>query len=253
MPGTWRSEPFSPSSPQKVSPSVQPAGSSPVATSTPTAMARSSPAPPFRTPDGARLTVTRRRGQGNPLESRAARTRSRDSRTAASGSPTMVKPGSPLDTWTSTETGRPTAPMRVAVAIEASMPRNGRAQFESATATFRFSGDETPAIRTVACTRSCRSEFARNSRFRGEHPSGSTLQTPRGPATPRQGLGKHARTLSQRTGNTSEALSDRASTRSTSTAPCCSVAIWTSMPIARAPARYGGCQSIPTLDARSSP
>ena len=139
----------------------------------------------------------------------------------ASGRPTMVKPGSPLDTWTSTETGRPTAPMRVAVAIEASMPRNGRAQFESATATFRFSGDETPAIRTVACTRSCRSEFARNSRFRGEHPSGSTLQTPRGPATPRQGLGKHARSLSQSTGNTSEAaLSDRASTRSTSTEPC---------------------------------
>src|ERR1700761_1299561 len=77
-------------------------------------------------PDGARLTVTRRMGHGRPLESRAARTRSRDSRTAASGRPTMVKPGSPLETWTSTETGRPTAPVRVAAEIEASMPKNGR-------------------------------------------------------------------------------------------------------------------------------
>ncbi len=126
MPGTWRNEPFRPSSPQKASVSVQSGGSWPVATSTPTAMARSSPAPPLRTPDGARFTVTRRRGQGSPLESSAARTRSRDSRTAASGRPTMVKPGSPLETWTSTETGRPTAPVRVAAEMEASMPRNGR-------------------------------------------------------------------------------------------------------------------------------
>ncbi len=51
--------------------------------------------------------MTRRRGQGSPLESRAARTRSRDSRTAASGRPTMVKPGRPLETWTSTETDCP--------------------------------------------------------------------------------------------------------------------------------------------------
>ena len=35
--------------------------------------------------DGAKFTVTRRSGQGSPLESRAARTRSRDSRTATSG------------------------------------------------------------------------------------------------------------------------------------------------------------------------
>ena len=81
-------------------------------------------------------------------------------------------------------------------------------------------------------------------------PSGDSFS---GTAFLATGLGKHARSLSQSTGNTSEALSDRASTRNTSTAPCCSVAIWTSMPIARAPARYGGCQSIPTLDARSSP
>ena len=75
---------------------------------------------------GARLTVIRRSGQGRPLERMAARTRSRASRTAASGSPTMVKPGRPLETWTSTETGRPTAPISVAEATEASMPENGR-------------------------------------------------------------------------------------------------------------------------------
>ena len=46
--------------------------------------------------------------------------RSRASRTAASGSPTIVKPGRPLETWTSTETARPTAPLRVAEATEAS-------------------------------------------------------------------------------------------------------------------------------------
>ena len=38
----------------------------------------------------------------------------------------MVKPGSPLETWTSTETGWPTAPVKVAAEMEASMPKNGR-------------------------------------------------------------------------------------------------------------------------------
>ena len=71
------------------------------------------------------MTVTLRMGHGNPLERSAARTRSRDSRTAASGRPTMVNPGSPLDTWTSTETRRPTAPVRVAAAMEASMHKKG--------------------------------------------------------------------------------------------------------------------------------
>ena len=71
-------------------------------------------------------TVILRMGQGRPLDRMAARTRSRASRTAASGRPTMVKPGSPLETWTSTETPRPTAPLKMAEATEASMRRNGR-------------------------------------------------------------------------------------------------------------------------------
>src|SRR5207248_243501 len=37
-----------------------------------------------------------------------------DSRHAASGSPTMVNPGRPVETWTSTMTGRPSTPNRVA-------------------------------------------------------------------------------------------------------------------------------------------
>jgi hypothetical protein len=63
--------------------------------------------------------VRRRSGHGSPLERMAARTLSRDSRTAASGSPTMVNPGSPLDTWTSTETARAVEPVRVADAMTA--------------------------------------------------------------------------------------------------------------------------------------
>jgi hypothetical protein len=63
---------------------------------------------------------------GRPLEMMAARTRSRASRTAASGRPTMVKPGSPFETCTSTETACPTAPVRVAEATAASTQGNGR-------------------------------------------------------------------------------------------------------------------------------
>ena len=126
MPGTWRSEPLRPSSPQNARFSVRAGLISPAATRSPMAMGRSSPAPPLRTPDGARFTVTLRSGQDKPLERMAARTRSRASRTAASGRPTTVKPGRPLETWTSTETGRPTAPISVAEPTEASTPGNGR-------------------------------------------------------------------------------------------------------------------------------
>ena len=57
------------------------------------AIGRSSPAPVFRTPDGAKFTVTRRDGHDSWLDSNAALTRSRDSRTAASGSPTTGEAG----------------------------------------------------------------------------------------------------------------------------------------------------------------
>ena len=38
----------------------------------------------------------------------------------------MVKPGKPLEMWTSTETLVPMAPVRVAEAMHASTPENGR-------------------------------------------------------------------------------------------------------------------------------
>ena len=120
-PGTGRTDPSSPSSPTNPTPATHCDGNSSAATSNPMAMGRSRPAPDFRIPDGARLTVTRRDGHERWLDSSAALTRSRDSRTAASGNPTMVKPGSPADTWTSTETGRPSTPYRVADGMQASM------------------------------------------------------------------------------------------------------------------------------------
>jgi hypothetical protein len=121
IPGTWRREPSRPSSPTNATPPTDEGGRPPEATSTPTAMGRSSPAPPFRTPDGARFTVIRRCGHASLLERMAARTRSRASRTSASGSPTTVKPGMPPETWTSTETERPVVPTRVAEGMMAIM------------------------------------------------------------------------------------------------------------------------------------
>ena len=105
---------------------MQSGGRSPAATSNPMAIGKSSPAPALRTPEGAKLTVTRRIGQDKPLDKTAALTRSLASRTAASGRPTIVNPGKPLDTWTSTETEHPTAPLSIAEFTAANMPKNGR-------------------------------------------------------------------------------------------------------------------------------
>ena len=117
--------------PGRRSPATASASSSPVATSSPMAMARSSPGPTLRSRPGARLTVTRFMGHVSPLDSSAARTRSRASRQTGSGWPTRVNPGRPWETWTSTATGRPSTPSRVAdgmVAITAgsSHGRDGR-------------------------------------------------------------------------------------------------------------------------------
>ena len=100
---------------RRPSPSIDAAGTTSEATSTPTAMGRSSPAPPLRTPLGARFTVMRFCGQASPLDSSAARTRSLDSRQASSGRPTMVKPGQAVGRRGPRRcTGRPWAPSNVA-------------------------------------------------------------------------------------------------------------------------------------------
>ena len=80
---------------------------SPVAARMPSAIGRSNDEPALRTSAGARLTVTRCCGNSNPELRIALRTRSRLSRTLASGRPTIVKCGSPNDTSTSTWTGTP--------------------------------------------------------------------------------------------------------------------------------------------------
>src|SRR4051794_4189162 len=80
----------------------------------PTAIARSSDAPAFRRSAGARLTVIRRGGWTNPAFRSAPRTRSRASWRAASARPTIVNPGSPGATSTSTRISRPSSPWSVA-------------------------------------------------------------------------------------------------------------------------------------------
>ena len=103
-PRTGRSEPSSPSSPRATMPSVAPCRSWPVATSRPNAMGRSNAVPSFFVSAGARLTVTRRGGTWKPEFVSAAETRSRLSRTAPAGRPTMVHCGNPAATSTSTRT-----------------------------------------------------------------------------------------------------------------------------------------------------
>ena len=86
----------------------------------PSAIARSSDAPALRTSAGARFTVIRRGGWWYPALRSAPRTRSRASESAASGRPTIVNPGRPGATSTSTRTTRPAIPLSVAESSVAS-------------------------------------------------------------------------------------------------------------------------------------
>ena len=81
----------------------------------PPAIARSIPGPALRRLAGARLATIRRSGNSKPQLVSAARTRSRASRTAASGRPTTENAGRPRWTSTSTRTGRAEIPSRVNV------------------------------------------------------------------------------------------------------------------------------------------
>ena len=107
-PGTGRIEPSSPSSPTKPRSRTASGGTCSQATSMPTAIARSSPEPPLRWCDGARLTVIRfvdghgaaatapRRGPDRATRGRPRRAGRRS-----------AKAGRPVPTWTSTVTGSP--------------------------------------------------------------------------------------------------------------------------------------------------
>ena len=95
-----------------------------VAVRIPSAMGRSKTGPAFRVSAGARFTVIRRTGISKPEFRTAARTRSRASRTAVSGSPTIEKVGSPGLTSSSTPTMDASSPTTDALWICASTPRS---------------------------------------------------------------------------------------------------------------------------------
>ena len=68
--------------------------------------------PSFFLSAGARFMVMRLTGNSNPQFFRAERTLSRESFTAASGSPTSSKAGSPWERSASTSTGKASRPYR---------------------------------------------------------------------------------------------------------------------------------------------
>ncbi len=119
-PATGRIEPSSASSPASGWRLSAWRGICAEAPSSAAAIARSNPGPALGRSAGARLAVMRCSGKVNPELVNAARTRSRDSLTAASGSPTIANPGSPLLTSISTWTGSAWTPIRVSVRETAS-------------------------------------------------------------------------------------------------------------------------------------
>ena len=102
-PGTGLIEPSRASSPASATRRSRSGCNCPEAASSAAAIARSKPGPALRRSAGARLAVIRCIGNLKPELTMAERTRSRDSLTAGSGSPTREKLGSPpLATSTST-------------------------------------------------------------------------------------------------------------------------------------------------------
>ncbi len=123
MPGTGRTSAPSDSSPMRpIRPGPGRTCSDP--SRMPIAIARSSEAPALRRSAGARLTVIRRGGWTNPAFRNAPRTRSRASWSAVSARPTMVNPGRPGATSTSTRMNRPSRPCSVAEGTMASTSRD---------------------------------------------------------------------------------------------------------------------------------
>ena len=94
----------------------------PVAARMPRAIGRSNDAPSFRMSAGARFTVIRSKGKAKPALRIAVRTRSRLSRTAESGRPTVVKAGRPAVMSTSTRTSAASTPTSAAESTRAITP-----------------------------------------------------------------------------------------------------------------------------------
>ncbi len=125
-PATGCNCPSSASSPSATNFSTASAGRNPSPTSRPRAMGTSKCEPSFATSAGDKLTRIFFGGSKIPIDCRAARTRSRDSRTVLSGRPTMVNAGRPAPRCTCTSTGKVSIPwnatvwMRVTIAAKIS-------------------------------------------------------------------------------------------------------------------------------------
>ena len=109
-PRTGRRRPSSASSPTRTVSSSARCATVPAAASTPQASARSKPLPVLRSVAGESASTTRSFGHVRPELTTAARTRSRDSCSAVSGSPTRCTPGSPPPMSASISTTWPSTP-----------------------------------------------------------------------------------------------------------------------------------------------
>src|SRR5687767_1780695 len=122
-PRTARSSPVSESSPANSWPFNAGVASWPLAARMPSAIGRSKRLESFGSSAGARLTVMRRAGNSKWPWLSAARTRSRASRTSASGRPTMWNAGSPGPRCTSTVTSGASIPASARLATVATVIR----------------------------------------------------------------------------------------------------------------------------------
>jgi hypothetical protein len=120
-PRTARSSPVRESSPANSWPASSSAASWPLAAKTPSAIGRSNRLESFGNSAGARLTVMRRAGNSKCTWLSAARTRSRASRTSASGNPTMWNAGRPGPRCTSTLTSGASMPASARLATVATV------------------------------------------------------------------------------------------------------------------------------------
>src|SRR5437762_5339333 len=140
----------------------------PDACNSPRAIGKSNAVPSLRRCAGARFTVIRLSGNGNPLFAIAALTRSRLSRMDTSGNPTVVKVGSPLARSTSTSIIQASTPSKVLLSTLAStavpfsrLPAphplpEGRGAVQLAPLRRRSRGERAPVKLGALCRRSRR-------------------------------------------------------------------------------------------------
>ena len=149
-PPTGRSRPSSASSPTDACRSSSSRGTCRDAASTASAIGRSKPEPSFRSSAGARLTVTRRRGNSSSADAMPLRTRSRASFSALSASPTIANDGTPSWMCASTSTRRGSRPTSAWVTARASTTPTLRSEALRQGAVFYARRRRSPATSTSA-------------------------------------------------------------------------------------------------------